>query len=478
MAQKLLSVSRQRDSIRGIFVEKKGGGYFAGSPLDLSSREALNSACSRADEIYINDSFLSAIYVWDLFPKVAPKHIAHLLFQDALDKFQSSGQPNVGFQILGEVQTEGIRQREIAYMAVEEEEISQVWAQFKKYTKKIKGITSLPAGIAATVAKVESFESNFVVTWIGDTESVITIASQDGIIKVARSFPFGLRGLDLNDEDTLRAFSQKIDKELNRTINFFKQGFREPEPDKIYLFGDRHLQQIFEFSPLSIPGATYFFQFSSQLINNYSQDDETENFHIVSSLFLNNHFNFLPQKVVADRKSKKILYPAFAIFAVVVLGLLFWNFQLRTQINDEDTKLRKRHTTAMALKGEVEALEVKINKLEPFQEWKVFYDQTFNDKLPWDRILSDFGRSTPPDIVLDSLSITPGGKSKWLANVSGKIRAPSWEEGLEQIREYGTKIDDLELFMIKTVNYVPQNLEENTKFFNFNLLLEFNKMEQ
>jgi hypothetical protein len=214
------------------------------------------------------------------------------------------------------------------------------------------------------------------------------------------------------------------------------------------------------------------------LINNYSQDDETENFHIVSSLFLNNHFNFLPQKVVADRKSKKILYPAFAIFAVVVLGLLFWNFQLRTQINDEDTKLRKRHTTAMALKGEVEALEVKINKLEPFQEWKVFYDQTFNDKLPWDRILSDFGRSTPPDIVLDSLSITPGGKSKWLANVSGKIRAPSWEEGLEQIREYGTKIDDLELFMIKTVNYVPQNLEENTKFFNFNLLLEFNKMEQ
>ncbi|WP_300459710.1 hypothetical protein [Desulfobacula sp.] len=478
MAQKLLSVSRHRDSIRGIFVEKKGGGYFAGSPVDLSSKEALNSACSRADEIYINDSFLSAIYVWDLFPKVAPKHISHLLHQDALDKFQSSGEPNIGFQILGEVQTEGIRQREIAYMAVEEEEIVQVWSQFKKHTKKIKGITSLPASISATVAKFESLDANFVVTWIGDTESVMSIASKDGIIKVARSFPFGLKGLDLNDEDTLRAFSQKIDKELNRTINFFKQGFREPEPEKIFLFGDRHLQQIFEVSPLSIPGASYFFQFTSQLINNYSQDDETENFHIISSLFLNKNFNFLPQKVVADRKSKRLLYPAYAILAVVVLGLLFWNFQLRTQINDEDAKLRERQTTAMAFKSEVEALEVKINKLEPFQEWKVFYDQTFNDKLPWDRILSDFGRTTPPDIVLDSLSINPAGQNKWLANVSGKIRAISWEAGLEQIRDYGAKIDALELFIVKTVNYAPQNLEENTKFFNFNLLLEFNKMEQ
>jgi len=478
MAQKLLSVIRQRDSIRGIFVEKKGGGYFAGSSLDLSSKEALNSACSSADEIYISDSFLSAVYVLDLFPKVAPKHLPQLLLQDALAKFQASGDPNIGFQILGEVQTEGVRQREIAYMAVEEEEIKQLWAQFKKYEKKIKGITSLPASLAGTVAKFESLESNFVVTWIGETESIISIASQDGIIKVARNLPFGLEGVEFNDQDTMRAFSRKIDKELTRTINFFKQGFREPEPEKIYLFGSRHLQSIFELSPLSIPGANYFFQFTSQLISNYSQEDETENFHIVSSLFQNKNFNFLPHKVIADRKSKKLLYPSYAVLAVVILCLFFWNFQLRTQIREEDFTLREGYPIAMKLKGEVEALEVKISKFERFREWKVFYDQTFNDKLAWDRILSAFGRTTPPDIVLDSLSINPGGKSNWLAHVSGKIRAASWEIGLEQIREYGAKIDNLELFIVKTVNYAPQNLEENTKYFNFNLLLELNKMEQ
>ena len=221
MAQKLLSVSRQQDRIRGIFVEKKGGGYFAGEPVDLNSTEALSSACRTANEIYINDSFLSAVYVCRLFPKVAPKHIYDLLFQDAMDKFQSKGDPNIGYQILDEVQTDGVRQREIAYIAVEEEEIIALWAIFKKFKKKIKGITSLPASIAAAVAKFETLESNFVVTWIGETESIISIASRDGIVKMARSFPFGTKPLDLKDEDVRHSFSLRIDRELNRTVNFF-----------------------------------------------------------------------------------------------------------------------------------------------------------------------------------------------------------------------------------------------------------------
>lgn len=478
MAQKLLSVSRQQDRIRGLLIEKKGGGYFAGDPMDLSSKEALHSACSAADEIYINDSFLSAIYVWSLFPKVAPKHIANLLLQDALDKFQSKGEPNIGFQTLADVNTDGVRQREIAYVAIEEQEITDVWVLFKKFEKKIKGITSLPAAIAGTVARFESLESNFAVTWIGDTESIITIASKDGIVKVARSFPFGTRGMDPTDQESMQAFSQRVDKELNRTINFFKQGFREPEPDKIYLFGNSHLQQIFEITPLSVLGSDFHFQFQAPLISNYSQEDESETFHIFSSLFVNKNFNFLPRKVVADRTSKRILYPSCAALVVAILALLFWNSQLSAQIDRENTKLKERFTTAMQLKGEVEGLEEKINRLEPFQGWKTFYDETFNDRLAWDRIFSEFGSQIPPNIVLDSLSINPGGKNNWLANISGKVRSSDWETGLEQIREYGAKIDASRFFVVKTVNYAPQNLEEKAKFFNFNLLLELNKMEQ
>ena len=446
--------------------------------MDLSTKQALDSACSTADEIYINDSFLSAIYIWSLFPKVAPKHIADLLHQDALEKFQSTGEPNIGFQILAEVQVDGVRQREIAYVAIEEEEVTALWVLFKKFEKKIKGITSLPAAIAGTVARFESLESNFVVTWIGDTESIITIASKDSIVKVARSFPFGTRGVDFSDQESTRVFSLRIDKELNRTINFFKQGFREPEPDKIYLFGNRNLQGAFETTPLSVLGADFYFQFRSPLISNFSPENESENFHIISSLFLNKNFNFLPRRVVADRNSKKIVYPACVAFAVLILVLFFWNSRLTAQIDRENIKLKDRFSTAMQLKGEVEVLENKISRLEPFQGWKVFYDETFNDRLAWDRFFSEFGRETPPNIVLDSLVINPGGKDNWLAYVSGKVRSPDWEAGLEQIREYGAKIDSLPLFVVKKVDYAPQNLEEKAKYFNFNLLLELNKMEQ
>jgi len=478
MAQKLLSISRQQDSIRGIFIQKKGGGYFAGDPMDLSSIEALNSACRTADEIYINDSFLSAVYEWNRFPRVAPKYVPDLIHHHALDKFQSRGEPNVAFKILAELHTEGVPEREIVYVAIEEEEIAEVWFLFKNFAKKIRGITSLPVSIASTVAKFESLEANFAVTWIGETESIITIASGDGIVKVARSFPFGIRGLDFMDQDTMRAFSQRIDKELNRTINFFKQKFREPEPDRIYFFGNSQLQSIFEIIPLSVTGAEYCFQFTSPLINNYSQENETENFHIISALFLNENFNFLPRRVVEDRKSKKIIYPSCVTVAILIMALLFWHFQLNAQLESENIKLKDRYAIAMQLKGEVETLENQINRLEPFQGWKVFYDQTFNDKLAWDKLFSYFGSQIPLNIVLDSLSINPGGKDNWLANVSGKIRAPSWETGLEQIREYGAKIDSSQLFMVQTVNYAPQNLEEQSKYFNFNLLLELSKMEK
>jgi len=478
MAQKLLSVSRQQDRIRGILIEKKGGGYFAGDPMDLSSKEALNSACDAAGEIYINDSFLSAIYVWSLFPRVAPKHIANLLLQDAIEKFQSSGKPNIGFQTIAEVQTDGVRQREIAYVAMEEEEIANLWVLFKKFAKKIKGITSLPVAIAGTVAKFEALESNFAVAWIGETESSITVASKDGIVKVARSFPFGTKGMDPTDQDSAKAFSHRVDKELNRTINFFKQEFREPEPDKIYIFGNRHLESIFETTPLSVLGAEFYFQFKAPLISNYSPEDESETFHIFSSLFLNHHFNFLPRKVVEDRMVKRVLYPSCAVLGIAILALFFWSSQLTAQVDRENIKLQERFTTAMQLKGEVERLEEKINKLEPFQGWKAFYDDTFNDRLAWDRIFSEFGRQIPSNIVLDSLSINPGGKGNWLANISGKVRAPDWEAGLDHIREYGAKIDSSQFFVVKTVNYSPQNLEERAKYFNFNLLLELNKMEQ
>ena len=159
------------------------------------------------------------------------------------------------------------------------------------------------------------------------------------------------------------------------------------------------------------------------------------------------------------------------------MGLIFWNVQLKTQIISEDITLKARYRTAMELKQRVEGLENKINKLEPFQGWKSFYDQTFNNKLAWDRIFSTFGDQTPPNIVLDSMSITPGAKN-WLANITGKVRAPSWETGLEEIRNYGAKLDSSQLFMVKTVNYAPENLEERAKYFTFNLLLELNRMEQ
>ncbi|SDU49923.1 hypothetical protein [Desulfobacula phenolica] len=471
MKKKYLSVSRQQDRLSGIIIEKKKGGYFAGEPIDLSSREALGSTCRSIDEIHINDSFLSATYVWNNFPKVPSKHLSNLLYQDALEKFESQADPNIAFKIEAEAPAGDGNQQAISYIAVEDAKILEIWNLFKDHTKKIKSITSLPASLASTVAASESPNATYIVTWIGDKESVIVIAALNGSVKMARNFPFGIKEADLDSPETLQAFSQRIDKELNRTVNFFKQNFRESEPKNVYIFGNPDIERIFRTNPLTVPGADYFFQLTSSLINNYTPDREAELFHVFSSLFSDKHFNFLPKSISARKKDKKIYYPVYAVIFTTCVVLAIWSFQLQGQIDQEKTKVTEKYNVALNLQKNVEELENKVNRLKPLRGWKTFYDQTFKNKVAWDKILSDLGRQTPSNIVLDSLLMVPDAQNNWKGNVSGQIQAPSWEIGLEELRVFGANIDTSPYFAVNSVNYMPQTLDAKTKFFTFQMVL-------
>ena len=85
--------------------------------------------------------------------------------------------------------------------------------------------------------------------WVKEAVSVISIISPDGLVKIARTLPYGLSGQEGPDETGNMAdsnFSKDIAGEVAMTVNYFKQKFREPAPDDIYILGDDRQQEFFE----------------------------------------------------------------------------------------------------------------------------------------------------------------------------------------------------------------------------------------
>ena len=473
MEKKLLAVSRQQDRINAIVVDKKGAGLFAGEPVDLSSKSALNAACRSVDEIYITDPFLSAVYIRDHFPKVKTKHLFGLLNQDAAERFAPGTAVNTVFKPCSTVLVDGVERQEIAYICVENEKVAEVWAIFEPFQPKIKAVTPLASALASLVARNEETQADFIIAQLGVEESVILVSSAQGEVKVVRNLALGTSDLDADDPQTGAGLSQRVDKEINRTINFFKQEFRAGAPERIFIFGHGDLTDIFEATPLSLPDVTLNFALSQPLIVNYPPQLLTENIHIISSIFADGQFNFIPEQMMAQTRIKKIFYPVYMLLSLIICAMLIWCGALFFKIQKEKTAIDQKQQTAESLRTEVEAIELKISKLEPLKGWEQFYNQTFNSQMAWDAIFSKLGSTVPKNVVLDSMAVIPDKVNNWSANISGQIRSMDWETGLKELRLFGSRIDMTGLYRIKSINYAPKDLEEDKKIFNFQMFLEF-----
>ena len=476
MAKRILAITKQESIFSGIEIEKQGSGFFAGVSVDLSSGEALDSACREADEIYLNTVFPSEIYGVDSFPKVKKKYLPKLLFQNILEKSYHTDNIEIKHKILGKIKDDaGIEKQSVAYVAIEQNEINDLLVDFKKFNRKVKLITPIPVSLAKIVSNVDSLESDFIIVLIGELGSIIIIAAPDGVVKVARDIPVGIQESDMVVEDDTEQLASRIEKEMNRTVAFFKTEFRESEPKTAYIFSDRKLIKSLSQNFISDDNREYRFSLNTSLVQNYSETEFIENIQTLSSVLAPSEFNFLKKKKRKFEFEKIIYYPAIVICAACIAGLFFFNYQLTNNISIQQNILMQKYEKAKVLKNQVIMLGNKIGKLSPLKGWNIFYNQTFKNQVAWDMIFSELAQKTPPNIILKSLEIDLDNKDKFKAAIEGDVIAVNWQEGLESLREFGSKVEASKEFSTIDIKYTPESMDKKRKNFYFSLGLEIRK---
>ncbi|MCK5101053.1 MAG: hypothetical protein KAR45_23285, partial [Desulfobacteraceae bacterium] len=467
------AITKKEALFSGIEIEKQGGGFFAGVSVDFSSMEALHSACSEADEIYINSVFPSEIYGLDSFPKVKKKYLPKLLLQNAIEKSYHFDDIEIKYKSLGKVKDEtGIEKQSVAYVAIEKKEIQDILADFQKFIRKVKVVTPLPVSLAKIVSKADLIESDFIIVLIGELESMIIIASPDGIVKVARNIPVGIQESDMTIEEDTEHLASRIEKEMNRTVKFFKHEFREDEPETAYIFSNRKLNKSLSEHFISDDNIEYRFCLKKPLIQNYSEAECVENIQTLSSVLAFSEFNFFKKETRKPELKKLVYFPAITACAACIAALIFFNHQLVNNISKQNTILMEKYKNAKELKGKVKELESKIGKLNPLKDWNIFYNQTFKNQIAWDKIFSELAYKTPSNIVFKSLLIDLDNKNKFKAAIEGDVIAVNWQEGLEMLREFGSKVEASKEFKTIDIKYTPETMDKKIKNFNFSLSLE------
>lgn len=474
MAKKILSISLINGSFQYLEVQKQPAGFFPSSPPPVLSEEALMSACRKADEIYINGFFATAIYEWGLFPKVAKRYLKNLVDQDARGKLGIAAPIQVQHTTVKEVIDAGIAKWQVAYAAVEDEDITSVWNRFRDFAKKIKRISPLPIALASTIAQIDSPAGNFFIIWIGENTSVVSVSNAQGLVKVARNVPLGLSRKDPPvDPEFLKRFSQSLSREISMTSTFFKQQFREAVPGSLYFVGNNHLQDIFQQYPLS--GVTFETRYglASSPVQGMSEKEVNENIHLIGNLYLPDAFNFLPREEFAARKTNvgfKIAYAALIII-LVLTGL--WTLGLLAAQTEKKTEFNSKFSYLQNLQKQVTVLREDVGRLEPFEGWKQLYEDTFKNQPGWNMVLSELALLVPSHLVIENFEVIPeksGPRTLWSSQISGKIKADNWQEGLNRLRQFGGTLQSSPFFEVTDLKYAPEEMQTEAKTFDFQVL--------
>ena len=473
MAKKILSVSLIDDAFHYLEIEKQPAGFFVHPPPLFVTQETLKAACQKADEIYLNGIFPNTIYEWGLFPKVNRRYLTNLVEKDAREKFGTSSPLQVQFKTLREAVEAGISKWEVAYIAVEEQTLSSLWKTFKSFTRKIKFIAPLPVALASTVAHTDQPAENFSVLWVGETSSVVTISSPEGIVKVARSVPLGLSRKELPESaDYLKQFSQELGREISRTFTFFKQQFREVVPNSLYIFGNNFLPEIFQKFPLPFTASNLHYHLAALPVKGMKEDDANANIHLIGNLFVPETFNFLPKEELAGRKTSLTYRIAYAAVILLIALGVFLGVSLTALKSARVKEYNQKLSQLSGVQEEVHELRGNVSRLRHLEGWKIFYEIIYKNQPQWNMLLSELGLLIPPNVVIEDFQVLPEKESRtiaWNSKISGKIKAQNWQEGLNILREFGGKLQASPFFEVADLNYAPQKMGSEAKTFDFQI---------
>ena len=474
MAKRILSVSLINGTFQYLEIEKQPAGFFPSSPPTVITEEALMSACRRADEIYINGFFATAIYEWGLFPKVARRYLKNLVDQDARAKLGTAAPVQVQHTTVQEVIDAGIAKWQVAYAGVEDEDITSLWNRFNDFTRKIKHISPLPIALASTIAQIDHPAGNFFIIWVGEKSSVVSVSSAQGLVKVARNVPLGLPRKDLPaDPEFLKRFSQNLNKEISMTLTFFKQQFREPVPGTLYLVGNNHLQEIFQEHPLSGVAFDIKYGLSASPVQAMPDKEVNENIHLIGNLYLTDAFNFLPLEELTARKTNVGFRIAYAALILIFVLAGIWTLGLLAAQTEKKFEFNSKFSHLQNLQKQVTVLREDVSRLKPFEGWKQLYEDTFKNQPRWNMILSELALLVPSHLVIETFEVIPEKRGQiplWSSQISGKIRANNWQEGLNLLRQFGGTLQSSPFFEVTNLNYAPKEMQTEAKTFDFQVL--------
>ncbi len=480
MAKKILIVSFIKESIQYLEVEQRSAGYFPLQPVpETVTAHALKSACKRADDIYINSTFSAPHFSVARFPKASKRVLTTLIQQDAVENLHHAKPLAIEYTHISEISDKGFAENLIGYAAVGEDELHAVWNTFAGFHKKVRNITPLPVTLASSVVKSAAPEGNFMVLWVGEGISILSVNSSDGHVKMARSVPFGIPepGLGFESSES-RDFSRKIIKEISRTLSFYHQEFRD-HAEQIFIVGSNHLEEAVmgDLSELN----KYRVRFGLHGLPVNGMDDRSINheIHLLGNLFHPPRLNFVPGSEVLDRKLGVLFNLSFAALVVMLAGALFVTSDIHPRgLTLLDTFGQKQEAFEN-LKKEVVTLRDEVNRMNVFEGCRQFYLDTYKKQPGWDRVLTEITRLLPENIVLNTLDIQPARQGRqgntWNGQITGEVKAGSWHEGLQFFRAFGSILNGSPYFEIGGVNYSekkPEELENIAKTFDFKISLK------
>ncbi|MCK5545495.1 MAG: hypothetical protein KAI35_09775 [Desulfobulbaceae bacterium] len=473
MGKNILCISLSEEGAQYMEVEKRQADLFPKPPITAASQESLFAACRRADEIYINLPFPSALYEWIPFPKVKKQDLLKLINRDAFEKHGTASPLDCRYKIVGDVLEDGVKKSLVAYIAVESNETAVILDQFSRFKKKIRNIGTLPMALAAAVTQAEQPEGNTLIVWVNETHSIITICSPDGLVKLSRSVPTGLKR-EGRPDDQGHLFSEAISREISMTITFFKQKFREPVQDNLYFLGNCRVKEAITKYPLSDPDLEIRFSSPMFPVQSMTPEEITENIHLLGNLFLPRDFNLILQSKTFFSGIEQLYKISIGTVAVLILLSGFWGVRLYTQSEAGLEEHAIRLSEVKRLEAEITKIQSKLNKNKLLLNRMRLYETTSasSGQPQWSKIVSDLASVVSPKILIKKYSLSPSDKG-WENTLYGEIKAKSWQEGLSLLRNFEKSINSSPHFDLKNINYSLGDMESETKIFKFQLNLQF-----
>jgi len=473
VAKTILTISVVDDVYYYMEIERQPSGLFPHTPQTATTPQALLAACRKADEIYINSVFPSALYQWGVFPKVAKKHLYTLVGRDAHEKVHIPERLYVEYKVIKDVMEGGASKYQLAYTGIPEQDVLSIWNQFADVRNKVKHYTTTPVSIATAINTIDKPGDSFMSVVVGEKSSIIQITNKDGVVEVARSVPVGFTKGEISSDPAVSAnFAQDLDREISMTITFFKQEFRRKSPGLVYMLGNPHLEFIAGNNPIAtLQGMTVKYVLQPANVQGMTPEQFSENIQLLGNVYNTDDFNFIPKREHVARRVSAAVNAAYAAAAAAIVLALIWAWFLTSENSLAARKYTDTLNDHRNMEKRVAALREDFRVLSPVIGWRDLYENHLKNKPDWNMFLSEVAILIPDEIIIKSMQVKPDRNNtrRWKTLMAGTVNARNWQEALSLIRVFGGKLQSSPLYKVEDIKYSPDEMKAGTKSFDFQM---------